>query len=173
MNNRRIILESKFAMSMVVWSLLVSCTSGTAFIGTYSFCNESGYYTEISFLSPTDLVVCHEVQPDGKRFTYGIKGDSMFTYNLDGHIVSECRIVSASPEKIEIATTEGDSIYHFDYVLISARPLLSHPFPDTLTSEYKTYKNEYDQRRSAKSCLKIPEIEHIKLEDIDTVFDDF
>lgn len=173
MKKQRVTFLSRLTALTISCALLISCTSNTDFFGTYSFCNSIGDYSEVSFISPSEVVVCYELLKEGRYYTYAIKRDSMFTYDREGRIVSSCRVVSSSRHLFTIAVVEEDSTVYVDYARISEAPMILRPFDDTVSAEYKNYRKGYDERMHKKGCVRVPIINEINLDEMDTVFDTF
>lgn len=152
--------------------LLIACEQNTTYSGSYSFCNDKGFYNEVTFLSADKIIVSHEWIPWGETYRFEVVGDSMFTYDHHDGRVSGCRIISHTKELIHITYSEYDTTYHFWYKRISGGPVITEDFSDTATVEYRNYKSLFDARMKEKGCIPVDTVAPLKLKDIDIDFEE-
>lgn len=173
MKELRPIFSSRVAVLLGTFALLLSCQPKRDFFGTYSYCNEEGYYVEVSFLSADELLIAHELVPDGRQYRYRLEGDTMITYDLEGRLLTKCGIAKYEIDQVIIVAAQNDSTYEFIYSRIASKPILGEAFKDTTDTGYKEYLALYLERKMKKGCPPIRPPARINIQDMDTVFNNF
>ncbi len=176
MNKRETILSSRLTVILLTGAILLGCSPTPNITGTWSFCNEKGIYVEVSFLETGEVVICPESEIDGRDYLYRIKDDSLLTLNLKGEGVSSCKItIDTKQNLLDIVYADEVKSHKIQYAKIFSVPLLQKSFMDTVNDDFKSYKQNYLFRKHNKGCVSITEdySRHLKIHEVDTVFDDF